>query len=77
MSDPIAAWLADAGIDAVEGLPPVLAKLSGASMGTSLLAGLYFNDIQVQSAALRSIKGEIIQRLRSRMPSLDGVLWEE
>ena len=29
------------------------------------------------SAALRSIKGEIIQRLRAKMPTLDGVLWEE
>jgi len=28
------------------------------------------------SASLRSIKGEIIQRLRDKMPSLDGVLWE-
>ena len=28
-------------------------------------------------SALRSIKGEIIQRLRGRMPSLAGVLWEE
>merc|ERR1712118_607324 len=29
------------------------------------------------SATLRSIKGEIIQRLRAKMPTLDGVLWEE
>ena len=28
-------------------------------------------------SALRSIKGEIIQRLRENMPSLAGVLWEE
>ena len=28
-------------------------------------------------SALRSIKGEIIQRLRARMPSLAGVLWED
>jgi len=28
-------------------------------------------------SVLRSIKGEIIQRLRDRMPSLDGVIWEE
>ena len=28
-------------------------------------------------AALRSIKGEIIQRLRKEMPSMAGVLWDE
>ena len=28
-------------------------------------------------SALRSIKGEIIQRLRAQMPSLAGVLWED
>ena len=28
-------------------------------------------------ATLRSIKGEIIQRLRTKMPSLAGVLWED
>jgi len=28
-------------------------------------------------SALRSIKGEIIQRLRDKMPSMAGVLWEE
>ena len=29
------------------------------------------------SATLRSVKGEIIQRLRDKMPTLAGVLWEE
>merc|ERR1740130_898249 len=30
-----------------------------------------------QTAMLRSVKGEIIQKLRAKMPSLDGVIWDE
>ena len=57
-------------------------KMTG---GDVALLSVDANDLQPSctlrltgsGAALRSIKGEIIQRLRSRMPSLDGVLWEE
>ena len=29
-----------------------------------------------ENAAIKSIRGEIIQRLRKEMPTLAGVLWE-
>jgi len=33
--------------------------------------------MQGPTSMLRSVKGEIIQKLRAKMPTLDGVLWDE
>ena len=68
-------------IEVLEEIQPFL-KLCG---GDVELLSVDAGDVQPSctlrltgsSATLRSVKGEIIQRLRDKMPTLAGVLWEE